>query len=400
MQKVEVTNVYRRTQEAKAKTVIHMGGAGSSKTYSLIQFFVLERLLISCKLPYELLIIRKTRSANKLSVCKDFIKFLRSINIYSDSNFNKTDLIYNFKNGNSVRFAGLEDQDKIKSTQWHDIWIEEANELYHSDYTFLKTRLFRGEKDKNKISRIWLSYNPVECWINDLNDLNVDIIHSTYKDNTFCNEDYIETLENLKNEDYSYYQIYTLGITAQIAGIIYKPYQIISEHPINFDEEIYGIDFGYNNPSVLLSLKIRDEKEVFLTELIYRTGMTNSDFINAVKNIVPKEKRSLNFYADSAEPDRIEEFYRAGFNIKPADKAVEDGIDFCKRFKFYSLIKNINLNKENKRYKYKEDKKGKILTDSPVKYDDHCMDAKRYAIYTHLKDKLNTFNKLKAMGSI
>jgi len=40
-------------------------------------------------------------------------------------------------------------------------------------------------------------------------------------------------------------------------------------------------------------------------------------------------------YADSSEPARIEEISRAGFDIRPADKSVKDGIDFCKRRKVH-----------------------------------------------------------------
>jgi phage terminase large subunit len=46
-----------------------------------------------------------------------------------------------------------------------------------------------------------------------------------------------------------------------------------------------------------------------------------------------------------------------------------------------------NFIKEIKSYKWKVDKENKIL-DEPVKFNDHLMDAMRYAIYTHYKDKI------------
>ena len=85
-------------------------------------------------------------------------------------------------------------------------------------------------------------------------------------------------------------------------------------------------------------------------------------------------------FADSAEPQRIEEIYRAGFDIHPARKiSVRDGIDFVKRFKLYIDKESTNIIKEIKFYSYKVDKNGKVL-DEPVKLNDHAMDAIRYAI--------------------
>ncbi|HEY8541382.1 MAG TPA: terminase large subunit, partial [Pseudothermotoga sp.] len=87
-------------------------------------------------------------------------------------------------------------------------------------------------------------------------------------------------------------------------------------------------------------------------------------------------------YADSAEPARIEEIARAGFNIYPAKKDVKDGIDFLKRKMIYLYKDCTNTIKEIQMYKWKENKNGEIL-DEPVKFNDHAMDAMRYAVYTY-----------------
>ena len=89
-------------------------------------------------------------------------------------------------------------------------------------------------------------------------------------------------------------------------------------------------------------------------------------------------------YADSAEPARIEEIGGAGFDVHPADKSVKDGILYCKRLKFYTTAESVHLNEEKRTYKWKSDRNGNIL-DEPVKFKDHLMDAKRYALYTHQK---------------
>jgi len=110
--------------------------------------------------------------------------------------------------------------------------------------------------------------------------------------------------------------------------------------------------------------------------------MTNNDLIRELES--QKIDKNAIIYADSAEPARIEEISRAGYNIQPAEKNVKDGIDFGKSSLFYTKTDNEDLNKERQSYRWRENKNGEIL-DEPEKFDDHLMDAKRYAVYTHAR---------------
>lgn len=145
------------------------------------------------------------------------------------------------------------------------------------------------------------------------------------------------------------------------------------------DETIYGLDFGFNNPTALIEVGIKD-KNYYLRERLYKSGLTNAALIRQMESLgIPKD---CNLYADSAEPARIKEIEEAGWRIYEAEKSVSDGIDFCQRQMFKSLPENDNLHKERRAYKWKEDRHGNII-DEPVKFMDHLMDAMRYAIYTH-----------------
>jgi len=383
---VKVTNVFRKTEKAKGKIIVNEGGAGSSKSFSLCQFFIFKRLLV--KRNYKLLVLRKIRHANKMSVYQMFIEILNLYGIYKDVSHNKSDMVYRIPElNNEVRFTGLDDREQIKSTEWHDIWLEEANEFSREDLTFLKTRLYRGAELNGDIPRIWLSYNPESCWIWDLEGTDgIEFIKSSYKDNPFCNEEYKKTLEALKDEDDVYYKIYALGERARAGNLIYKPYIMESKFPETYDDKCYGLDFGFNNQSALLHIGFKDD-ERYLTELLYQTKLTNADLIEKLKILIPEDKRDITIYADSAEPQRIQEICNAGFYCMPASKeknSVKDGIDHCKRKKYHTLSTNVNLNKENASYRYKKDKDGNTL-EEPVKFKDHLMDAKRYADYTHTK---------------
>jgi phage terminase large subunit len=143
---------------------------------------------------------------------------------------------------------------------------------------------------------------------------------------------------------------------------------------------IYGLDFGYNNPSCLLEVSIRDEG-LYVRELLYESNLTNTDLITRIKPLITKDAP---VYADSAEPDRITELKRAGVTVYPAQKDIADGIDHVKRYRLFLPPESVNLIGEIRGYKFREDKDGRVLED-PVKFRDHAMDALRYAVHTHME---------------
>ncbi len=121
-----------------------------------------------------------------------------------------------------------------------------------------------------------------------------------------------------------------------------------------------------------------------MTELIYKSKLTTSDLVNEIYKAGYKTGKKV--YCDSAEPGRIQELKNAKINAYPSEKSVKDGIDYLKSLKIYSKDTNNNINKEVLTYSYSQDKNGNIL-DDPVKFNDHCLDAIRYALFTHRHTK-------------
>lgn len=384
---IETTEIYDKNKNAKKRCVINIGGARSSKSYSIAQLFV-EKLLTETNKKF--LVTRKTMPALRLTAYKLIIDLLEDYGIYLHCEHNKSNNTIKI-NGNFMLFVSIDDPEKIKSSEWNYIWMEEASEFTWKDYIILFTRL-SGKTMKKEPNRMYISINPDDelGWINQKLILgkskDVLTIYSSYKDNPFLSKEYIKILEGLEAEDPNYWRIYGLGKWGVLKNIIYSPYEVSEVYPEIFDEVIYGLDFGFNNPSALIEIGIKDI-EFWLTEKIYTQHLTNQQLIKELKKQIPKEHRRRVIYADSAEPARIEAIFQEGFNIQASDKSVKDGIDFCRDKKFYTKAANVNINKERRSYKYKEDKNGNIL-DNPVDFCNHAMDAKRYAIYTHLKDKL------------
>ena len=373
----------------KQKEVVVYGGAGSGKSYTVAQFLIIEKLLNNRN--KRLLVTRKYNPSLRVTTWRLIHEILEDLEIpYSE---NKTEQALQLPRRNEIYFRGLDDAEKIKSSEFNYIWMEEATEFDYEDYLQLKLRLRRAT---NSVNQMFLTFNPVSGWtqkqfFEQEND-DIAILHTTYLDNPFLDKEYTEMLELLKEQDEAYYQIYTLGRYAILKNKIYNNYQVVSRMPEMYDEIIYGVDFGFNNPSVILEIGLKDDN-IYITKELYETHLTNEELIERLKSFVYSKNAEI--YADSAEPARIEEIARAGFNIYPAKKDVKDGIDFLKRKMIYLNKDCVNTIKEIQMYKWKENKNGEIL-DEPVKFNDHAMDAMRYAVYTYYKwnkNRVSVFEK-------
>ena len=381
-----IKKIYKWLRKHKRyKTVILYGGAGAGKSYTLAHFLLFD---IAMRLADKrILITRKTNPSLRLTTYRLFLDLLSNYQIPHELIRSEQTII--LPNGTQIIFRGMDDPEKVKSAEFNYIWMEEATEFTFQDYQILRMRLRRATSHKNQI---FLTFNPVspQSWIYseffEKDHWGVAKLQVTYKDNPFLDDDYKAILEGLREEDETLYKIYTLGEFATPVNLIYTNWTVSDDIPEGFDEIIYGVDFGYNNPTAVLKIGIKD-RDVYVLDEIYRTKMTNADLIEALKDFV--HDRSALMYCDSAEPNRIEELYRAGFNAHPSDKSVKDGIDFVKRHKIVLSSKCVNTIKELKNYKWKEDKNGNIL-DEPVKFMNHACDALRYAVYTHLGKQQKT----------
>jgi len=395
----EVTRIYEDNYYADKPVVVNVGGARSSKSHSIAQLMIQKFCMEHHK---NLLTTRKTNPALKVTAYRKAVDLLKEYGGYDGLVHNKSDqTIFNPDNGNMWLFTSIDSPEKIKSTEFNYIHMEEAGEFTYNDFVILKLRL-SGKCEEGERNHMYLSLNPSDKngWIKQrlLKEPDVKEINSTYLDALeFLPDEYIKILEGLKEQDPEYYKIYTLGEWTELKGLIYGKPEILPELP-EMKETIYGQDYGYNNPSTLVEIGIDiDAMALYFRELIYETHLTNDELIEEMKTVIPREKRHCEIYADAAEPARIEEIYKAGFNIKPADKgkgSVKNGIDMVKRFRQYSLEENTNLNNEFSGHKWKVDKNGNVL-DEPVKFNDHCPDAVRYAVYTHMKDRLKDLSPAK-----
>lgn len=377
----------RDNQAARSRYLLMCGGAGSGKSQTAARKLVLRAQTEMGG--HRFLVMRKIRATLRES-CVALIESILQENRVEYA-YHKTDRVLTFRNPagweNHFIFDGLDNPEKIKSIQGlTGLWLEEATEFSEQDFTQLDLRL-RGDTPNYK--QIIATFNPVESEAPWLKKKFFDRIHpdshvhrSTVRDNPFIDREYLRILDAI--DDPTYRKIYRFGQWAVAKGLIYERWDVASTWPEDFDDRWWGLDFGFNNPTALVFIGMKD-REIYLRLHLYRTNMTNQDRIAFLNTLVAAGtlRRTDPIYGDAAEPASIEEIHRAGFNCLPAQKDVKDGIDTVKRYRLHVHPESGDLIDELKTYKWKEDKKGNVL-DEPVKFKDHALDGTRYGVHTHL----------------
>lgn len=310
-------------------------------------------------------------------------------------------------NGNKIIFRGMNDdkqREKLKSITFAtgkltDVWLEEATEFTQADFEIIDDRL-RGELPDGQFYQIRMTFNPVNKnhWIKkvffDIPDDNVLTHHSTYLQNRFIDDAYRARMERRKIVDPEGYQIYGLGEWGEIGGLILQNWEIkeLSQNLNDYDDIAIGQDFGYNHANAILLLGWKDGN-IYILDEIYEFEKDMQEIIEIAENKgLPK---NIIMYCDSAEPDRILMWQKAGFKARKVKKnkttdrrkyqAVQ--IDWLKQRFIYVHPHCVNTIKEMQQWKWKKDERTGEYLDEPAAFLDDAMAALRYGIEGWRKGK-------------
>lgn len=381
MKKIQVASkVYKGLIQglAESKTILSLQGSSrSGKTVNILIFLITYILEHNNT---RLSIVRKTLPALKGSVLIDFKDVLIRMGLWSDKQFNKTELIYKFSNGSWVEFFSTDDEQKIRGRKRGILFANEANELSYLEWQqlIMRTTIFAV-----------LDYNPSfseDHWIESVNK-DPDCYHfiSTYKDNPFLEQKIIDDIEKLQGKNKSLWTVYGLGLRAVIEGRIFDSYEIVEEIPEWVHKRWVGMDFGYTQHQTAIANVAIHESDLYIDEICYRTKMLTNDIIKVLKDNCAGKK----IISESADPRLIDEIYNTGMNIHAVEKpagSVMAGITKMQEFNIKITKRSINAKKELDNYVYQQDREGKWLNE-PVKEFDHIMDSTRYVILSEVIGK-------------
>ena len=377
---IKPTRVFQELWKEQSRVNALRGGARSSKTWSVCQAIALwlatgsfgkqEIRTGTCS------IVRETLPALKQSVYQDFINILHEIDLYRFCDHRKTSLEIEFQK-RVVRFFSTDDlySAKLRGTKHTIFYMNEANTIPFESFNqmIMRTSHF-----------CIIDYNPAgseDNWVRkhveierpkSHGDVKLDV--STYKDNIDnLPSETVREIEALKHTDEDLYKVYSRGEWVKSRAIVFPKIHLVDTMPLNYEREYFGIDYGYNDPSVCVRV-LQRENELFIEELFYSDKMLITDIVEKLLFIRGR------IYSEHGQ--MREEIKSRGIKVKSARKgkgSIERGITYIRAHKIHVLSSSINTVKEFRNYSYKKDRTGRI-TDEPVDFMNHAIDATRYAL--------------------
>lgn len=290
--------------------------------------------------------------------------------------------------GQKIIFRGTDDVSKIKSVKFVNgycgfVWYEECDEFKsYDDILSINQSLLRGG-DKYTVL---YTYNPPKAsghWINKLccEEREDKLVHhSTYLTTPkkwLGNQFYIEA-EHLKKTAPELYLHQYMGEPLKNEGLVLKNYTVEERE---FKGEIFfmGQDFGFNHANVILLLGFY-ENEIHILKELYVKGLETNEIIYLAEDMFDK---NTVMWCDSAEPDRIKAWQKAGFRacgVSKEKNSISAQIDFLMSRKIIINPSCKNTIREIENWCWIKDKNTGEYLDMPTPINDDAMAALRYGV--------------------
>lgn len=289
-------------------------------------------------------------------------------------------------NGSVLVMESADNKRKIERLRGPNLswfWMEEGARMPKKVWDIMNGRLRTGEYRNAFVTTTPKGFN----WIYDTF---VDNGHYALTDipteiNPELPEDYHERMEEYEGQ---FYQQEILGKFVQFEGLVFdwvSQDHIISELPNEWDETIYGLDWGWRNPTAVVVI-LKKGDEYYIADEIYERKLKIDSSNPKDRDLVFKLNRLEErwgtgvIYCDPSEPESLNELKSNGFKARKAKNDVLPGIQKVSSNQNYIKINEDcqNTINEFRSYQYKDDEK-----EEPLDENNHLMDALRYAIFTH-----------------
>ena len=364
------TTAINKILALKKRIKIIQGGTSAGKTFGILPILIDKAAKTG---GLEISVVAESIPHLRRGALRDFLKCMKWTNRFVDDRFNKSLLKYEFANGSFIEFFSADDSKKLRGGRRNILYINECNQISFESFLEMSIRT----KDE-----VFLDYNPTaEFWVQTELEGQEDAekIILTYKDNEALDVGIVDQIEkNIKKAETSNYwknwvDVYVNGIMGKLEGIVFSNWKQIDTIPKEARLVGIGLDFGYtNDPTSCIEIYKHNETRI-LNEIVYQTGLLNSDISKKLPKDVP-------VYADSAEPKSIADIQRYGITIKGVTKgrdSINYGIDVMQREEYLVTSNSTNLIKELRSYCWDTDKTGKRLN-KPIDNYNHAIDAVRY----------------------
>lgn len=374
--------LYAENYHSTADTIVNQGGTSSGKTYSILQALftkLSERRRKVCT------VVGQDIPNLKAGALRDALEiYATSAELQSlVKSYNKSERIFEFHNGCVMEFKSYADAQDAKSGKRDLLFINEAQGVSWQIREELSLRTREQE---------FIDYNPnAEFWAHEqlIGKPGVETLITDHRHNPFLLDKQRAKIEGLLQKDAELWKVYARGLTGKIEGLVLRDWHLATMGiPAGAKYLGTGLDFGFtNDPTTAVDLYLSGG-ELWADEVLYATGLTNSDIVARLKLVTGRPAGSRwDIIADSAEPKSIEDLRRARLTVEGALKgpdSVSAGLDQLKRYTLNVTLGSVNLRKELANYKWRVDRKTGNPTNEPVDAFNHCIDALRYVALNRL----------------
>lgn len=247
---------------------------------------------------------------------------------------------YRYANGSFVAVGGLDDPDKIMSSEYDAIYVQEATDVTEDDWEACTSRLRNGVIS---FQQLMADCNPAQSthWLNvRCHNGQTVMLHSRHEDNPLYFDDhgvitdagrqYIEgVLDKLTGVRYLRLR---KGIWAAAEGLVYDEFDpathLVDRLPAGAESwtRWWSIDFGYSNPFVLQCWAEDPDGRLWLYREIYMTRRLVEDHVKTIRKIVCpngiwNEPKPRAIVCDHNAEDRATFERHMGLMTMPARKA-------------------------------------------------------------------------------
>ena len=232
-------------------------------------------------------------------------------------------------------------------------------------------------------------------YIDNKNPKNKTLVFTfTMDENTFLAPDYVEQ-KKAQTPTGMFYDREILGLWVSGDGLVYRDFDkqrmVIPKAKLPHIVKYYcGVDWGFEHKGVITVWGDDTKGNIYLIEEYTSQFKYISYWVKLAKKLQDKYGYNLTFWADSARPDNVTEFQKAGIDCRNANKSRMAGIEkvaeFMKTGHFFVNADGIDQFLDEI-YQYVWDEN----TGEPKKENDDVMDSMRYAIFNEHRQNQTQF---------
>ena len=283
---------------------------------------------------------------------------------------------------------------KIRGPTFRGAYVDELSIIPESAFKMLVSRCAMGG------AKIFATTNPDSPfhWVKtDFLTDNPDVASWQFKLDD--NPELKESEKDYLKRQYQglWYKRFILGEWALAEGAVYDFFSekdhVIDNPPTYAKYFIAGVDYGTTNPFACVLLGFNDDVQpsIWVQDEYYydskkkQKQLTDFEYAEDVKRFLELYCPKVIYVDPSAASFQLE-LRKRGFTVKQADNDVENGIRSVSKFLSGGDLKICKKAKNliDEFYSYVWDQKATERgIEKPKKQHDHCLDAVRYACYTH-----------------